>query len=68
MLFLYRTRIIKVTDRFRRIVITATMGLMFFYLVSFVVRLIGGASSVSFLNSPSLLSTASTCSLPDWPR
>ena len=55
MLVLYRSRIIKVTDKFRRIIITATLGLMVFYLVSFVIRLIGGASSVSFLNSPSLL-------------
>ena len=35
--------------RFRKIVITATMGLMLFYAVSFVVRLIAGADSVSFL-------------------
>jgi uncharacterized YccA/Bax inhibitor family protein len=53
MLFLYRTRILKVTDRFRRIVITATFGLMLFYLVSFVVRLFAGSGSVSFLNSAS---------------
>ncbi|HEX2784199.1 MAG TPA: Bax inhibitor-1/YccA family protein [Ilumatobacteraceae bacterium] len=55
MLILYRTKIIKVTDRFRRIVITATMGLMAFYLVSFVISLIGGSGSVSFLNSASAL-------------
>jgi uncharacterized YccA/Bax inhibitor family protein len=55
MLVLYRTKIIKVTDRFRRIVITATMGLMAFYLVSFVISLIGGSGSVSFLNSASTL-------------
>ena len=42
MLVLYRTRIIKVTDRFRRIVIGATLGLMVFYLVSFVICLFGG--------------------------
>jgi uncharacterized YccA/Bax inhibitor family protein len=54
MLVLYRTKIIKVTDRFRRIVITATMGLMVFYLVSFVINLFGGG--VSFLQSTSLLS------------
>jgi uncharacterized YccA/Bax inhibitor family protein len=53
MLFLYRTKILKVTDRFRRIVITATMGLMVFYLVSFVIRLIAGPGSVSFLQSAS---------------
>ena len=49
MLVLYRTKIIKVTDRFRRIVITATLGLMVFYLVSFVINLFGG--DVPFLHS-----------------
>ena len=42
MLVLYRTRIIKVTDRFRRIVIGATLGVMVLYLVSFVISLFGG--------------------------
>ena len=55
MLVLYKTQIIKVTDRFRRIVIGATLGLMVFYLASFVIRLIAGSDSVSFLNSPSAL-------------
>ena len=41
MLFLYKSRIIKVTERFRRIVIMATMGLMLFYAVSFVIGLFG---------------------------
>jgi uncharacterized YccA/Bax inhibitor family protein len=41
MLFLYKTRIIKVTNRFRRIVVAATMGLMAFYLVTFVLSLFG---------------------------
>jgi uncharacterized YccA/Bax inhibitor family protein len=58
MLVLYRTRIIKVTERFRRIVIAATMGIMLLYLVSFVVRLVAGADSVSFLSSPSALGIA----------
>lgn len=53
MLVLYRTKIIKVTDKFRRIVITATMGLMVFYLFSFILNLFGGG--VSFLHSTSLL-------------
>ncbi|MGI9646839.1 MAG: Bax inhibitor-1/YccA family protein [Ilumatobacteraceae bacterium] len=53
MLVLYRTRIIKVTERFRRIVVGATLGIMLFYLVAFVIRLFGG--SVPFLDSPSLL-------------
>ena len=55
MLVLYRTQIIKVTDRFRRIVVGATLGVMLLYLVSFVIRLVAGADSVSFLNSPSAL-------------
>ena len=54
MLVLYRTQIIKVTDRFRKVVITATMGLMVFYLFSFILNLFGGG--VSFLHSTSLLS------------
>jgi uncharacterized YccA/Bax inhibitor family protein len=53
MLVLYRTKIIKVTDRFRRIIIGATMGVMLLYLVSFVIRLIAGSEAVGFLNSPS---------------
>ncbi|MEO5899731.1 MAG: Bax inhibitor-1/YccA family protein, partial [Ilumatobacteraceae bacterium] len=57
MLFLYKTRIIKVTDRFRRIVIVATMGLMAFYAISFVIFLVtGGSGGSSFLNSTSLFS------------
>jgi uncharacterized YccA/Bax inhibitor family protein len=58
MLFLYKTRILKVTDRFRRIVIGATVGLMLFYLVSFVISLVAGSGSVSFLNSASGLGIA----------
>lgn len=53
MLILYRTRIIKVTNRFRQIVIGATLGIMLMYLVSFVISMFGG--SVPFLHSPSLL-------------
>jgi uncharacterized YccA/Bax inhibitor family protein len=58
MLVLYRTQIIKVTERFRRIVITATIGVMVFYGVSFIIRLFAGADSISFLSSPSLLGIA----------
>jgi uncharacterized YccA/Bax inhibitor family protein len=53
MLFLYRTKIIKVTERYRRIVITATLGVMVFYGVSLLISLFGG--NISFINSPSLL-------------
>jgi len=45
MLFLYRTRVIRVTDKFRRIVIGATLGVMAFYLVSFVISLFGANMS-----------------------
>lgn len=58
MLFLYRTGVIRVTDRFRKIVVTATIGVMVFYGVSLLIRLFAGADSVSFLRSPSLLGIA----------
>ncbi|CAN5710642.1 Bax inhibitor-1/YccA family protein [soil metagenome] len=53
MLVLYRTRIIKVTNRFRKIVIGATLGIMVMYLASFVFRLFG--AEVNFLRQPSAL-------------
>ncbi|MEZ5371966.1 MAG: Bax inhibitor-1/YccA family protein [Microthrixaceae bacterium] len=55
MLFLYGFRIIKVTDKFRRAVIFATIGIMVFYGISFVVSLFAGRESLRFLSSPSLL-------------
>ncbi len=58
MLFLYRARIIKVTERFRTIVVSATIGIMLFYGVCLLIRLFAGADSVSFLASPSLLGIA----------
>jgi uncharacterized YccA/Bax inhibitor family protein len=51
MLVLYRTQIIKVTDKFRRTIISATLGLMAFYLVALVINLFGG--DVPFLHSGS---------------
>jgi uncharacterized YccA/Bax inhibitor family protein len=51
MLFLYRTRILRVTDKFRRIVIGATLGVMVFYLASFVFSMFG--ANVSFFSSSS---------------
>ena len=53
MLVLYRTGIIRVNDKFRRIVIGATLGLMVFYGVALLVNLFGG--DVSFLRNGSLL-------------
>ena len=54
MLLLYKTNIIKVTDRFRRIVMGATMGVMVFYGISLLLRLFG--VDVGFLNDASALS------------
>lgn len=45
MLGLYRTRIIKVTDRMRRIVIGATLGVALFYAVSLVFGMFGAMPS-----------------------
>jgi uncharacterized YccA/Bax inhibitor family protein len=53
MLFLYRTRIIRVTERFRRVIIGATLGVMVLYLVSFVMNLFG--DGVPFLRDASAL-------------
>ncbi len=51
MLVLYRTRILRVTNRFRRIVIGATLGLAAFYLVSMLVSLFAGPPSYFQLGS-----------------
>jgi len=55
MLALYHTRIIKVTDKFRRAVIFATLGVMVLYLGSFIFSLFGG--SLPFLNGDNIVST-----------
>jgi uncharacterized YccA/Bax inhibitor family protein len=44
MWFMYATRIIKVTDKFRKVIIGATLGIMVLYLVSFLLRLFGATS------------------------
>lgn len=51
MLVLHGLRIVKVTDRFRRIVVGATMGVMIFYGVSLLFSLFGSAPS--FISSAS---------------
>jgi uncharacterized YccA/Bax inhibitor family protein len=53
MLFLYATRLIKVTERFRRITIFAMIGILVLYLVSFVAQAITG--NVAFINQPTVL-------------
>lgn len=50
MLFMYRTRIIKVTDRLRRMVVAMTMGLMAVYLFQFVMNIVGVNFTVPFLH------------------
>jgi uncharacterized YccA/Bax inhibitor family protein len=56
MLALYGTRIVKVTDRMRRTVIFATLGVMALYLVSFVFMLFG--ATIPFINDASPLGIA----------
>lgn len=56
MLVLYRTKIIKVTDKFRRTIIMATLGLMAFYLVSWVISLFG--ADIGIFSSTSWLGIA----------
>ena len=53
MLVAYRTQLIKVTERFRRAVIFATLGIAVFYGVALLINLFGG--EVSFLTEPSAL-------------
>jgi uncharacterized YccA/Bax inhibitor family protein len=53
MLVAYRTRIVKVTDKFRRTVIFATLGVMVLYLSSFVMSLFG--ASLPFLNGSNMM-------------
>ncbi len=53
MLVLYRARIIKVTDKFRRTVIIATLGVMALYLFSFVISLFG--TTLPFLDGSNRL-------------
>jgi uncharacterized YccA/Bax inhibitor family protein len=52
MLVLYKTRIIKVTERYKRAVIMAMFGLMAFYLLSFIVNIFS-PKTVSFLHNGS---------------
>jgi uncharacterized YccA/Bax inhibitor family protein len=53
MLVLYRTRIIKVTDKFRRTVIFATIGVMVMYLFSWILSLFG--TTLPFLNGDNMV-------------
>jgi uncharacterized YccA/Bax inhibitor family protein len=53
MLFLYVTRIIKVTKRFVMVVVAATLGIMVMYLITWVATLFG--ADIAFWNQPSAL-------------
>jgi uncharacterized YccA/Bax inhibitor family protein len=53
MLLLYRFRIIRVTNKFRSIVIGATLGLAVFYLIAIIANAFG--SGISIISSPSWL-------------
>ncbi|MCC5954269.1 MAG: Bax inhibitor-1/YccA family protein [Acidimicrobiia bacterium] len=53
MLFLYASRIIKVTRRFAMVVVGATLGIFVMYLLSFVASLLG--ADLLFWREPSLL-------------
>ncbi len=55
MLVLYRTRIIKVTERMRSVIVTATIGVMVFYGISMLLNLFGVGGGVSFINNASPL-------------
>ena len=54
MLVLYRTGVIRVTDKMRRTIIGATLGIAIFYGVSFLLSLFG--MNISFFNSSSPMS------------
>ena len=53
MYFLYSFKIIKATEKFKSVVITATMGIAVFYLIAMVVRMFG--VDMAFLHEGSLL-------------
>lgn len=50
MLFLYSTRIIKVTDRLRKGIIAGTMAIMAVYVVGFVGRLVSSSFEIPYLH------------------
>ena len=51
MLALYRTGVIKVTDRFRRMLFAATSGILLFYLVTWIASLFGMDTSILYGHS-----------------
>ena len=55
MFLLYNFRIIKATERFKSVVMTATLGIAVFYLIIWVLRLFGVQMEVMSINNGSLL-------------
>lgn len=51
---LYNFRVIKATEKFKSVIISATLGIFFFYLITMVLRLFG--VNVSFMYDSSMLS------------
>jgi uncharacterized YccA/Bax inhibitor family protein len=66
MLTLYKTRIIKVTDKMRRVVGAATGGLMLFYLISMVLSFAGVKMPFSGSNPIGILFSVVACGLAAW--
>lgn len=54
MFLLYNFRVIKATEKFKSVIISATLGIFFFYLITMVLRLFG--VNVSFMYDSSMLS------------
>jgi len=54
LLFLYKTGIIKPTENFRLMIVSATMGIGLLYLVSFLMNMFG-SSGISFIHSNGLV-------------
>ena len=53
MYLLYSFRIIRATERFKSVLITATMGIFFFYLIAFVLRMFG--VDIAFIHEGSMI-------------
>ena len=61
MLFLYQARIIKPTEKFRSIIISATFGIMLFYLITFVASLFGHQSIAHAGGTVSIVISGAIC-------
>jgi uncharacterized YccA/Bax inhibitor family protein len=56
MLFAYKTGMIRATPMFKKVIITATMGIMIFYLISIVASLFGASFGVHNTQNASVMS------------